>query len=112
MSEIGENLRGRYPVKRFSFSQSTAATQTAVAAVAGKQIVVLSIFLKAATGQTIQFKSAANNISGAMVMATSDLEVALADGDNGILATAVGEAFGIALTAASLVAGFGSYIEV
>lgn len=109
----GELIFGRFPVKRFTFNQNTAATHEVVPLVAGKRIVVINAFLKCATGQTITWiRGTSTAISGPMDMATSDLEYSNSDADVGILETGVGERLALTLAAATKVAGHGSYIEV
>lgn len=90
---------------------NTAATQTVVAAQAGKRIVVYSYALTngVATGQAVQFKSGSNNLTGVMQLAnavggmTND---ASPTGTVALFFTDVGVALTMSMSAATQVGGY------
>ena len=98
------------PVYTAVVAENAIADNEVVAAVAGKQIKVLSIVLIASGGaNTCTWKSATNALSGAMDFA-ADGGYSLGNGETPVLVTNNGEALNLALTAATLVAGHVSYV--
>jgi hypothetical protein len=98
-----------------AFDANTAAAQTAVAAVAGKRIVVYGYALVngVATAQTIQFKSASTtNLSGVMSLPSAvggGVATSSGDKDTALFMTNPGEALTITLSAATQVGGHIAY---
>lgn len=98
-------------VKYAVVSEASIADNEVVAAVATKKIRVLSYVLNAAGGlNTATWKTAATALSGAMDLA--DNSSLSASAQFGLFETVAGEALNLALTAATLVAGHVSYVEV
>lgn len=101
--------RGR-TVKYAVVSESTAADNEVVAAVAGKKIRVLSYALSAAGAVTVTWKTAATALTGAMSLATGTPLVCIEP--QGCFETVAGEALNIAPGGAVQVSGHIAYIEV
>ena len=98
------------PVYTAVISENAIADNEVVAAVAGKQIKVLSLVLVCSGGaNTCTWKTAATAISGAMSFAVNG-GYSLGDGTTPVLVTNNGEALNLALTAATLVGGHVSYV--
>lgn len=98
-------------VKRASFS-GNAGNIAAVAAVTGKKIRVLQIYLRQAAAGTVQFQSSTtSNLSGAMTTTTADLEIAADLNVFGHFETVAGEQFTIAAGTAA-VQGWLCYQEI
>jgi hypothetical protein len=93
---------------------STAATQTVIPAVAGKRVIVYaySLFNGVATGQSVQFKSGSNLLSGVMQLpAAVGGPIAASTGDQsiGLLMTDVSAGLTMTMSAATQVGGHISY---
>ena len=86
---------------------SESATGEVIEAVAGKSIVVVSVFLSNTTAQSVTFSSASTAITGAMAMAT--LGSLSASSPAGLFATAPGEALNVTLSGSTLLAGSIAY---
>lgn len=89
---------------------NTAATQTLAAAVAGKRIVVLQYALVngVATGQSVQFKSGTNNLTGVMQLPQSiggQLAVNGGSEQTAVFMTDAGAALSMVMSAATQVGG-------
>lgn len=92
-------------------SVNAIADNQIVAAVTDKKIRVLSYVLNAAGGaNTCTWKKATTAISGAMDIG-NDVTVQH-ENDRGVFETGAGQALNLAITAATLVAGHITYIEV
>lgn len=94
---------------------NTAATQTAVAAVAGKRIVVLTYALVngVGTGQTVQWRSnTTTNLSGVMQLPQAiggGIAFSAGRDNTGLFFTAPGEALSLVMSAATQVGGHIAY---
>lgn len=93
---------------------NTAATQTVVAAVAGKRVVVTAWFTVngVATAQSIQFKSGSNNLTGVMQLPLTIgavLNDAAPSETADVFFTDVGVALTMVMSAATQVGGYVSY---
>jgi len=100
-----------------SIDFNTIATQTVVAAVAGKRIYVLGyqLYNGVATAQTVQFKSGSNNLTGVESLPSSvggPIMLPIAPVGRCWFFTDVGAALGMAMTAATQVGGSVAYIQV
>lgn len=93
---------------KVSFDENTAADHELVAAEAGKKIVLVSMLLVASDAVSVQFKSAANNISGVMPLA-ANAGFVLDQNYTGHTETNTGEALNLNLSAAIQVGGMLSY---
>lgn len=101
----------RTEIKRAVITAASSGDNTLVAAVSGKQIVVMSIIVVLGAAETtLIFKSGSTNISGSMVFADNS-GINKGYSPMGHLETAVGEALILNLSAASLTGGFLTYIE-
>lgn len=100
------------PVKFVRFSQSTASSFDAVAAVAGLKIRVLAVELTAAgtVGVTFQSKTTPTLVSGKHSLSAS-LRLSMPFSPSGHFETVAGEALQVVLDAAILVAGHIVYQE-
>lgn len=98
-------------VKRAVISAAAAADNTIVAAVSGKRIVLLGLFLVSTSANGLTLKSDSTAISGAMAVAANGTLV-LPVSDRGYVETAVGEALKLALSGATQVSGAVTYIEI
>ncbi len=104
------SFSGIYPVKFATFSENTAATNVIIAAVAAKKLRILSLVVSCGGGaNSINWESGTTDISGVMSFA-DDGGYSMAH-DMGILQTAVGEAFSLTQTAATVVSGHLTYVE-
>ena len=101
------------PVKFVRFSQSTAATFDAVAAVPGMKIRVLAVELTAAgtVGVTFQSKTTPTLLSGKHSLSASAARLSMPFNPAGHFETLTGEALQIVDDAAVLVAGHIVYQE-
>lgn len=93
---------------------NTAATQTVIAAQAGKRIVVygFALFNGVATAQGVQFKSGSNNLSGVLQMPNSiggPLGDRSADASIALFYTDPGAALTMVMSAATQVGGYVSF---
>jgi len=91
---------------RASIDQATSGDRTIVAAVAGKQIVVLN-YLMTTTTNTVIWKSGSTVISGAI-----DESHSVRDPDAGLIETAPGEALVLNLSSTAQVSGYLTYVLV
>ncbi len=104
------SFSGIYPVKFATFSENTAATNVIIAAATTKKLRILSLVLTCGGGaNTVNWESGTTDISGLMSFAALG-GYSLAH-DMGILVTAVGEAFSLTQTAATVVSGHLTYVE-
>ncbi len=98
-------------VKFAAVSVSAITDNEVVAAVTGKKIRVLSYVLNGAGGlNTATWKTAATALAGAMDIA--DNTSFSANSTVGLFETVAAEALNLALTAATLVAGHITYVEI
>lgn len=90
----------RTPAIRFAvITQAAAGTQTPVAAVAGKKIVVVNYCFTLSAAGTLKFQSAANDISGAMDCAIAGGVVnGVGDQESPLMETNPGEALNLVST--------------
>jgi hypothetical protein len=100
-----------------SIDFNTAATQTVIAAVAGKRIFVLGykLFNGVATAQTVQFKSGSNLLGGVEALPSAvggGLVAPLAPQGRCWFFTDVGVALTMVMSAATQVGGSIAYIQV
>ena len=94
-----------------SYSETTAARNEIVAAVAGKKIRVLSWTLNAADGENdVTWESATTALSGALEIANN--ATAGASFGGGLFETAAGAALNTTQSAATLVAGHITYVLI
>lgn len=101
-------------VQYASISVTAAGDNTVVAAVAGRKIRVLGVFLVASGGaNTVRFESGAGGtaLTGAMDLA-SDGQFAPGYNPLGWFETAAGALLNLELSAGTLVAGALTYVEV
>lgn len=102
---------GRLTVKRAAVS--LAASGDLVAAVTGKQILVISYLIVAAGAVTAKFQSGATtDLTGAMTMATGSVNTPGNATVGGCFVTAVGEKLNLVLGGAVQVSGWLTYVEV
>lgn len=98
-------------LKYAKIDYSASGSQALVAAVAGKRIRVISLFLIGAGAVTTKFQSAATDLTGAMSNAANGGFV-LPENKSGWFQTNVGEALNLNLGGAVNVAGGLTYIEI
>jgi predicted secreted protein len=85
------HLEERYEVRRAAIDTAASGDQTVVAAITGKRITVVAYTLVVTNATSLpRWKSGANNISGAMAVATNGS--VSASSSAGVLATNPGEA--------------------
>jgi hypothetical protein len=90
-----------YGITLYAEISAGAETQEVVAAIAGRQIEVLSYVFVADAASTVTFKSDTNTISGAMAVAANGGASSNGD-DNGLMLTNKGEALNITNSAGNL----------
>ena len=102
-----------YVVKRAIIDEASSGDNTVVAAVVGKKIYVLSLFLVSAGTVTVRFESGASGtaLTGQMAL-VANTGFALSFNEGGWFETAMGELLNIELSAGVSVDGSISYIEV
>lgn len=89
---------------------NTAATQSVVAGVAGKRIVVYGLFLVngVATAQTVQFKTGSSTLTGVLALPSAvggGLVASSGHPQLGLFTTANGDALSMVMSAATQVGG-------
>lgn len=94
-----------------AFDQNTAATHTIFTPDPGERFIVFRLFLVITATQTIQFQSAANNLTGVMDFTiSSGDECYMSWGESGetyvLKGAATGEAFNVVLGQAQQVSGW------
>lgn len=97
------------PTTTVAISESTAADNEIVAAVAGKKIIVTSYVLVAGAAVAVTWKSGTTALSGAMSLAANGGISVDSGHAEGVLKTATGEALNLALAGAVAVAGHLTY---
>ena len=108
MSLLGDPMA---VVKFKAYTDADAASNEAIAAVAGYHIRIISYTINAANGEnSITFQSAAVALSGAMELANNASIHATCDA--GLFETSVGVAFNVLQSAAALVAGHFTYVLI
>lgn len=103
------SLAGRYPVKRAVIDESTAASNEIVAAVSGKQIIVLAVTILVDSAVDLTWQSASTALSGPMNVTQGMTDD---NADVGLFETARDEALNLLSGSAVQVSGYLSYIEV
>lgn len=93
-------------LKRAAISAGALGSNTLVAAVAGKQVVVLGYVLVAAGAVNARFQSATNDLTGLMTFAAAGNDQVAPLSPYGYLATNAGEALNLNLSGAVAVAGY------
>ncbi|KKK71092.1 hypothetical protein LCGC14_2917410 [marine sediment metagenome] len=94
-----------------SFSDADATSNVVVAAVTGSRIRVISYTINAANGENdVTFQSATTALSGAFEIANNATIHAYCA--EGLFETAVGEAFNLLMSAATLVVGHFTYVLI
>ena len=108
MSLLGDPMT----VAQFAlFTDADAASNEVIAAVAGKQIRILSYTINAANGENdVTFQSASTALSGAFEMANNATIHATNEG--GLFETAAGEAFNVLMSAATLMVGHFTFVVI
>lgn len=104
------SVSGRYPLKQAIIDESTIATNEIVAAVAGKQIRVISLMFTVAGAVNLTWEDDTADITGIMEFADSGGLTHASD--SGIFWTRAGEALNLTADAAVAVGGVLTYIEV
>lgn len=97
--------------KSATINASTSGDNSIVAAVAGRKIEVLGYTLVASGAVNVKWRSATNDLTGAMNLATNG-GIAIAATDKAIMKANLGEALQINLSGAVGVAGRVTYREV
>lgn len=87
---------GRYATLHAKIDTASSGSQAMVAAVTGKQIVLLNYVMVADGAVTITWQSASTALSGAMSLAANS-GIAVNSGGDGLLTTAAGEALNLSL---------------
>lgn len=85
-------------LKHASITQGAAGTTTVVAAVAGKRIVVVNYTISMSAAGTAKWKSAANDITGAMNFGANGGASPNTDPDSALFQTNVGERLDLVTT--------------
>lgn len=104
------SIAGRYPVKQAVIDEATIASNEIVPAVAGKSIRVIALMFTVAGPVNLTWRSAANNLTGAMEFADSG--GLTHESQDGLFWTNEGEALNLNQDAAVQVSGVLTYIEV
>lgn len=105
-------ISGKNTLKYAAVDENTAATNEIVAAVAGRQIVVINYTLVTSGDVAVNWESGTTNISGVMDAGAAAVIDATGSPESPLMATALGEALALTLSAAVQVGGHVTYIEV
>ena len=109
MRDDGPSVLGRFPVKQVAVDENTAASNTIVAAVAGKSIRVISYVLAVSAAEVLTWEDGNNaDLSGAMTVDASPL---VAESQTGLFWTPEGVALNLLAGGTAQVSGHITYIE-
>jgi hypothetical protein len=111
---LGSSQNTVYNPKRAVIDHAASGDNTLVAAVTGKRIRVLSLFLIASSGVTVRFESGASGaaLTGQMVLSAAGDGVVLPFNPAGWFETAANTLLNLELSGATSVDGAVQYIEV